>query len=117
MGYYTNYSLDIKGVKSKEVFEKICDKLREEEIVDNILGEGHYDEDESYAYFYCMDSARWCEHDKDMLKISTEFPECTFLLEGHEEGSDDFWREYYNDGNYEYCQGRVIYEEPRMILW
>jgi hypothetical protein len=41
---------------------------------------------------------KWYEHDDDMLKLSKEFPEVTFILSGEGEESDDMWESKYKDG-------------------
>ena len=117
MGYYTDYALNVRKIKSRVEFEHLCDVLKEEEIIGYVLDDGTYIDSENYAYFNPIDSVKWYDHSDSMCQVSEQFPEMVFMLEGIGEESDDRWREYYQNGKYETCRARVIFEDPTEIKW
>ena len=117
MGYYTDYSLEVKNLKNREEFDSLVESLKEIEIIGYALDEGTYYDSEQYAYFSCSESARWYEHDDDMRRISRKLPHVTFMLEGDGEDSEDKWRTYYKDGDWEVCHARIEYADPIKIAW
>lgn len=88
MGYYTKYSLSvIRGVMDLDVEKKIATELSKSLGYDN-----------EYEYFDDLldESMKWYGHDKDMMSISSKYPEYTFLLQGEGEETGDLWRKYRN---------------------
>lgn len=45
-------------------------------------------------------SGKWYDHHDDMLKISSQFPEVLFMLEGNGEENDDIWESEYLNGKH-----------------
>lgn len=50
------------------------------------------------SVLYGASEAKWYDHDLDMLKLTAEFPDVLFRLEGHGEGDADIWVEWYTHG-------------------
>lgn len=117
MGYYTDHTLDVKNVKSREEYSELCTALSEMNILEYALTEGDYSEDTQSAYFYTLESVKWYNHAEDMDKISIQFPDMTFMLEGHGEDFGDIWRDYYKNGECNSCRGEIKFEEPTTIKW
>ena len=55
---------------------------------------------------------KWYDHDDDLIALSKKFPDVTFVLYGEGEERDDNWITYYKNGDYEYCNGRIVYDRP-----
>ena len=117
MGYYTDHTLNVQGIESEERFLELRKKLEDEEIIHYAIDEGHYIDEEHFAYFYPVDSVKWYDHSGDMIMISEIFPEMTFMLDGSGEDFGDLWHEYFKNGVCETCRGTITYEEPTHIKW
>lgn len=114
MGYYTYYSLEVHGIKNvkehkalQEIISKDCYAFRTDDCDD-------YD---CEAYFPASDEVKWYEHEENMIKISKQFPNMTFCLEGVGEDREDMWRKYFHNGDVEYCPAHIEYPAPRKIQW
>ena len=109
MGYYTNFSLEIKPEQTKErelkimkaIMAKICD-CSPEAIAD----------DEAEYCFY--EAYKWYDHNKDMIEISKQFPDILFILDGTGEDHEDIWRTYYHNGKYEETYARIAFPMPKV---
>ena len=117
MGYYTEYSLDVNNVETENQFNELNKSMHEMEIIGYALDEGSYSEATKIAYFYPCDSVKWYSNSEDMQKISIQFPDMVFKLEGHGEEFGDFWREYFHNGESEHCRGNLTFEKPTFIQW
>lgn len=123
MGYYTYYSMNARNIKNEKEFEAIINACKEREIVssDNnkcgVFEEYSYDICDNSATFESYESCKWYEHDKDMIEISSMFPDVVFCLHGEGEESGDLWNTYYSNGESEICHARIIYDEPKTIKW
>ena len=98
MGYYTNYSLEVMP-HSDAVIEKFRN--------DN--------EHAAYALDESGDSnegTKWYDHNEDLTKLSKEFPNHIFLLEGKGEESGDIWKTYYKNGKLQECKAKMVFPEP-----
>lgn len=94
MGYYTKYTLKSEpNILNTQEFKQ---KFNE------ITG---YNE-----YVFC-EECEWYKHDEDMLKVSKEFDETLFMLDGEGEESGDIWRTYYFNGKMQECKAFIMYEE------
>ena len=109
MGYYTYYTMDARDAKtneslSREMEAKICQRLWE--ISDDAIYNGDtFDE--------CFDSdLKWYDHTEDMIKLSKEFPDVVFLLEGVGEDREDNWRLYVHNGEWEMVQAMIVWNAP-----
>ena len=113
MGYYTDYSLTVRGVQNETEFNALRNEVK------NFYGL-YVNEDEAFdteVYFPVCDEAKWYDHETDMRELSRKFPNMTFCLEGDGEDREDMWREYYHNGDMEYCPAQIVYEEPTKIKW
>lgn len=92
MGYYTRYELAI-GTDDPELEAKI----RAEVIAES--GYGAIDQD----------TIKWYGHDEDLIKVSKNYPDVLFTLDGEGEESGDVWRKYYKNGETEcFSQQRFV---------
>lgn len=119
MGYYTGYSLTVRGENiTKELAERIVSALKNREVCNYALNEEYYlSKDGKSMELDGTDIVKWYEHTTDMESVSTMFPELMFCLHGEGEENGDLWNEYYQNGLSEYCKGYVAYEEPVNIKW
>lgn len=92
MGYYTNYCFEVKVSsveKIKEIIKKFNEILGWEELdLNNITDDGIIADFE----------LKWYEHDEDMKKLSSLFPEYAFYLEGQGEDREDWWKAIFKNG-------------------
>lgn len=110
MGYYTYYTMEARDTKtnaplSEEMEAKICQRLWE--ISNDAIYNGN-------SFCDCLgDCLKWYDHADDMLKLSKEFPDVMFMLEGEGEERDDNWRLFVQNGEWELCTANIVYESPR----
>ena len=96
MGYYTTYDLTIIDKNYKDDY-KVDHGKKISELAE---------------YRDCFgNDIKWYDHDKNMLKYSLKYPELVFQLAGYGEEFDDIWEKYYKNGQYQVCQGRIIFDE------
>lgn len=53
---------------------------------------------------------KWYEHEEDMKKVSKEYPETIFVLEGDGEESGDIWKKYFMNGKMQSCKAIMTFE-------
>lgn len=119
MGYYTCFDLSTKGNKTYKVSEIVSYMKKE------------YDKSDRYKYYpfeynfdrelendtisdlelYCMEEAKWYDHDIEMLELSKQFPEVVFCLYGDGEETEDIWYTYYKNGKSQYCPVKFVFDE------
>ena len=117
MGYYTEFSLEIRKIKNESQFEDLVMEMKRRDLIGYAFDQGKYDKNKHEAYFGYYDSAKWYGHPEDMIHISEMFPNMYFELEGIGEEFGDYWREYWHDGECEVCRGEIVYEQPHKIPW
>jgi hypothetical protein len=102
MGYYTNYSLEVRDA-DKDVID----------AVEHIILED--DQDTWYALQEGLDTfgeeCKWYDHDEDMKKLSIQFPKALFVLTGDGEESGDQWITYYRNGKMQKCEAIITYDD------
>lgn len=108
MGYYTNINMTISPEPNQEDELKIMrmiasfvDEVPEERISDN------------HAFWCLCDAVKWYDRIDDMIVVSRRFPEYTFVLDGEGEDSDDIWREFYHNGEWEGIEAQIMFPKPR----
>ena len=69
------------------------------------------DEDLRYAIGEGRERSKWHDHDEDMLALSLEFRETTFILSGEGEDSEDLWKTKYKNGKKAEIRGIIAYPE------
>ena len=107
MGYYTNFDLvmlpepdiDFEGEIMKAIAAKITNEDPNDISVDD-------------AKWCLCDALKWYDHDKDMIEVSKQFPDITFILYGTGEDNDDIWKAYYKNGEMEGIQARIVFDKP-----
>jgi hypothetical protein len=57
------------------------------------------------------ESCKWYEYDVDMARLSQQFPELVFLLEGEGEEGGDMWKRYYKNGKVQVANAKITYDE------
>lgn len=113
----TQYSLNVRKVRNEQEFDILVNELTRREIIRYALDNGFYYPHMKEASFGSYDPVRWNNHVQDMVMISEQFPAMYFELEGAGEPIGDFWKEYYHDGEVEYCRGEIVYEQPKKVQW
>ncbi len=114
MGYYTAFRLSAKNVRSLSEYTALCEAVKSFGVFDLDLELGPKT---GLITFYASDTHKWYDFEEDMQKVSQEFPHMTFMLEGDGEDYDDFWIEYFQNGNHELCVGSITYPDPVSIPW
>lgn len=97
MGYQTHYSLSVsyEGSDKENSYEET------EKVKDAKIDDGYGTIGELIAGGM---EAKWYYHEKDMRRISKQFPKILFILEGHGEEHDDIWKAYFFDGKCQRCK-------------
>ena len=117
MGYYTAHTMRAEGAVNEDVARQINKALEEKEIIGYALDTGYYYDKEQFISWDCADSAKWYSHEEDMLDISRQFPDVTFLLSGEGENQGDMWDEYFHNGTAELCTAEIVFKKPTTIKW
>lgn len=112
MGYYTNYTLDCYdkyGIAqdislSTELGAKLTAALHR-------ISPNYFDDDFNLMNLPYQEW-KWYDHEEDVLALSNEFPEYTFILEGEGEDHYDTWRMIYHAGDYELITPHLVYSAP-----
>jgi len=104
MGYYTHHSLTIMDKESKEFDIDEVPNLKQILQLEIPGYEGNPFEEK----------CKWYDHDKDMMKVSSHFPELIFKLHGEGEESGDIWNTLYVNGNKLACKTEIVTEMPPM---
>ena len=104
MGYYTKFELK---ASDKSVLKEIFCKHEE----DNSLLSNMYEADLINDGVKIIAHCKWYEHDSDMKKVSEQFPDVLFTLDGFGSNSGDIWRRYYKNGLMQEAGVKICYEE------
>lgn len=115
MGYLTGYNMTVRNINKQQLL-KLNELLVRKEIIDYALEQGEITNTDE-ASFATRDCVKWYNYEIDIIEVSQQFPDCVFLLEGDGEDSLDYWREYFKNGEVEYCPGTLTYPEPQQIKW
>ena len=114
MGYYTCYSLEVKGATQEQV-KKITEWIAEKHLY-GLYGSPYKFEDGTYQY-ECLESMKWYSYEEDITALSTTMPNATFKLHGDGEDEEDKWYMYFKNGESERCSVIMYYPEPKEIKW
>jgi len=117
MGYYTDFTLSVHsdahesmGVSnSGEAEKRLIDYIK------SIADDNDYLKDlvDVDSNELCSMSAKWYDHEKDMVSLSYHFPEFVLCLEGKGEEENDYWKKYFRAGKILRCYAevKIIYPE------
>ncbi len=136
MGYYTNYKLTVRDVKTSrsvlgdflqvrddaKEFDGIGDtsKFKDEYIAKLMLASnaaGKINPDIFDVASEGCDSIKWYEHEKDMLFASTVFPDWIFELSGEGEESGDIWVKWFWNGKMQGGKAEVVLPQFKPDGW
>ncbi len=117
MSYMTAFQLDVRNVQSEKRFQKLNQEMKDRDLIKYVFDEGNFIPQDKEAFFDSWEEQSWYSARDVITIISEKFPEMTFELTGTGENGKDFWREYFHDGDSEFCVGSVTYEAPRKIKW
>lgn len=115
MGYYTDYSLKIHGIKEnlESSSEFFYDTSFEDYSIDLI--KKFIDKYElEYALQYngeTENSTKWYDHDENLIEFSKQYPLVVFELKGDGEESGDMWIKYYKNGKSQRCDAKITFEK------
>ena len=119
MGYYTNFSIDIRTAitraEAKDIAaainQTICPFAKTE---DNWLFSlddysGIEDDEKATWEITPYDAMKWYDWEKDMKDIASRYPEIEFKLEGHGEEREDWWVALFkgNRSQIKYCTAPI----------
>ncbi len=100
MGYPTTYTLIEHDVPDDD-FQDLMDAL--DKFVDKDLVNRSIED-------------KWYYHEKHMLALSLEFPDCIFTLEGEGEEKGDSWRKRFLNGEMEEIRPDVVWPPFKLTL-
>ena len=122
MGYYTNFSIDIKTAitraEAKDITEAInraiCPLIKSEDdwlfSLDDYSGIED-DENATWEITPC-DVMKWYDWKEDMKEIAKKYPAIEFRVEGSGEDKDDWWVALFKGDRYQ-----IKYVEPPIDEW
>lgn len=111
MGYYTDFTLAVKGLAANSDPCEITDipplmrEVLEAEIEEMMVFELGNSTDGYYA------NAKWYDWEEDMRLLSKRFPNILFRLHGEGENIDDLWNAYFVGGKSQVCYAEIVYGE------
>ena len=122
MGYYTNFSIDIKTAitraEAKDITEAInraiCPLIKSEDdwlfSLDDYSG---IEDDENATWEITpYDAMKWYDWEEDMKEIAKKYPTIEFRVEGSGEDKDDWWVALFKGDRYQ-----IKYVEPPIDEW
>jgi len=117
MGYYTTYNLNIhstimvRACEHGDTDSKFCSRcgVKQEKLPIWEIAVKRLIEIVGYNPLY--ESCKWYEHEQDMVRLSSEFPQILFTLEGEGEDNHDIWKKYFKKGKIQICTATIIFEE------
>lgn len=88
MGYDTQYQIEVTGTGAKDCSDNICWELSGGDIS---LENFNLD-------FWLADKMKWYTWQRDLLKISGDFPDARIMVTGEGDDSGDNWRAWFRGG-------------------
>ncbi len=129
MGYYTTFSISVKGKlentkrvaeleKAKAEAEGLTGKLKELAIaaIDKELNNEKNINVKALVtakagYNPLDQETKWYEHEEHMKAISKEYPDVIFQLNGEGEESGDVWIKYFVNGKMQKAAAKITFDE------
>ena len=106
MGYCTYFTITSKPIFKGEKLDKLCEELEE-------ISGGYGFEEYSQGTFGPGDSIKWYSIHDDMLKLSRQYPQHLFIVDGDGEESGDIWRCFFKNGKKdEHTPEIILPDEP-----
>ena len=122
MGYYTNFSIDIRTAitraEAKDITaainRAICPKIENEDDWLFSLDDYSGIEDDENATWELIpyDAMKWYDWEEDMKEIAKKYPAIEFRVEGSGEDKDDWWVALFKGDRYQ-----IKYVEPPIDEW
>lgn len=122
MGYYTNFSIDIKTAITRAEAKDIAAAINRaicpfSENEDNWLFSlddysGIEDDENATWELTPYDAMKWYDWEKDMKEIAKKYPTIEFRVEGSGEDKDDWWVALFKGDRYQ-----IKYAEPPIDEW
>lgn len=102
MGYYTDFTLSVHSDAHESMEVSVAGEA-EKRLIDyikSIADDNDYLKDlvDVDSNELCSMSAKWYDHEKDMVSLSYHFPEFVLCLEGKGEEENDYWKKYFRAG-------------------
>ena len=119
MGYYTYYELRMWDANGETIdkYHPLYDKIKAKFI--NVFANGNDDSEYANKLFDYLvtngEELKWYECHEDMMKITADFPEVMFEMEGTGEDREDWWIEQYYKGNYAVEFAKIIPPRPTLF--
>lgn len=104
MGYYTDFSLTVAPHKANAI------TLDEQRALEAEIDKMNVFETGCVEFGYIGENT-WCDYEKDMLFLSSRFPDILFTLRGAGENPDDRWVLYFLDGKRQGGAAEIIFPE------
>lgn len=122
MGYYTNFSIDIRTAitraEAKDITaainRAICPTIENEDDWLFSLDDYSGIEDDEKATWELIpyDEMKWYDCEEDMKEIAKEYPAIEFRVEGSGEDKDDWWVALFKGDRFQ-----IKYVEPPIDEW
>jgi hypothetical protein len=109
MGYVTDFRLKIEGDEST-----IKKFLHSEVLVDS-WGVPLIEDVLEYWNDEYVGSHKWYDYSNDMTKISSQWPELTFILTGYGEEPGDIWQYKYKNGYQTGGKAKITFDHEEDI--
>lgn len=121
MGYYTTFKVTMKHTghtpQATEVGKYVAEFLGitpaqadEEEVAVRLEQISEYSFDQNKDGSLTMNGS-WYDYEKDMVKLSKEYPFVEFLIEGEGEEAGDIWRAKCQNGVFKKQQARIVFDD------
>jgi hypothetical protein len=105
MGYYTNFTIEIKDAPCSPVtrydLDLIAVRFKE------VSHQSFYVEGSSLG----LDESKWYRHEEDLKRISLEYPSYLFTVYGEGEDTEDLWVKYFLNGKMQSEKAEITYKE------
>jgi hypothetical protein len=109
MGYYTNYSLEVKYTDDAGVVisdNRILEPLYviEERLTQEIAAASGYTSP-------FKESIKWYDHEQELLSISKKYTNVLLILSGEGEEPGDLWKKYFWNGTVKVAKAKINFDE------
>ena len=99
MGYYTQYSFEVKftdGTSDEEVIADLRDTNDNAEYAINADGS-------------TKEECKWYDHVAELKEFSKRYPSAVLALAGEGEEGGDLWVKYFRNGKCQKCPAQIVY--------